>query len=1086
MLLVACYSYSQEKIPFIDFNSIAQQIPKAESNEKKLELINKISKNDSAYYSLLSTKSYYLLQLKKYDEALKVVNEGINSKHKHSKVNFYVNKGVALGGLNRSDEALENYKAGIEKYPKNHLLWYNVGYTLEAKGKLNEAIEAYKKAITYNPFYTKPHLQIGNIFYKQERITQALMCFNMYLLLEPDVDGAFSVLKSLNNVIQAKNSNKRNNDITLNDADDSFEEIDLVLSTKIALNTKYKIDNPINIALTKQNHAMIEQLKNFEGDGGFWDKTYVPFYQWISDNNLFDDFVYTLSYSIENEDYKKIITKNTDKIVAFLGDLKAKWRDLVSINTVLHNGIEQEVIYEYNNSYVNAIGKADGDKAIGFWQFFNESGRLIAEGNFNKEGNKTGKWTWFNSLHNIKEVAHYKNGKLEGENFMNYINDKKYINANYVADSLHGKYEYYNNKGALIHRKYFKNGTLEGDYKSYFKVGEKLQEFYIPYKNGLIDGEVLEFYANGEIYAKSFYVSGKKTGIETVYHYNKKIASEINFVKGELSGSYKSYHPNGKVNEVGQSLEGSYTGSWKSYYSNGILQSEYNYRKGKLHDLYKYFDTDGKLYYEYVYRKGEIIAYTFYKKDGSILKKGKKKGGEFYYEGYSAKGVKTTEGLYDVSGGKIGEWKFYANNGVLLSKGNFKDNAIVGDYFNYYNNGQVEYITPYKEDVIDGYYTSFHLNKKMSSQGWYKDGNQHGEWKYYNIDGTLSGTNFFHNGKLHGIQNDYTADGKLVSTTNFIFDDLISESVYDKDGNLFEKINYESTEKEYLITSKHFNGKPKTITSYVNGVKHGKYELFHFNGNKKVVGTYRNGEQDGLWTWFYEDGKIESKANYNNGKVHGKVVNFAENGKIEGDYTFENDLEIGTGTRFYKTGVKSSTTQYFEGKKHGKKYTFDELGEVQLIRFYHYDEIIGYSYLDKNGTEIAMIPLENETGKIEAFFANGKPSIQFEYKYGKTVSDFKSYSSNGNIEGDFKYSNGKYHGLVREYFLNGKLKEETFYNFSVRQGKNVKYYENGTKKEENTFLNDEKHGISIFYDKSGKIITKKKYFNGKIYNVESF
>ena len=96
MLFVASFGYSQEKIPLIDYNSIAQQIPKTEGNEKVLELINKISKNDSAYYSLLASKSYYLLQLKKYEEALGVVNEGIKGKHKHSKVNFFVNKGTPV------------------------------------------------------------------------------------------------------------------------------------------------------------------------------------------------------------------------------------------------------------------------------------------------------------------------------------------------------------------------------------------------------------------------------------------------------------------------------------------------------------------------------------------------------------------------------------------------------------------------------------------------------------------------------------------------------------------------------------------------------------------------------------------------------------------------------------------------------------------------------------------------------------------------------------------------------------------------------------------------------------------------------
>jgi antitoxin component YwqK of YwqJK toxin-antitoxin module/Tfp pilus assembly protein PilF len=499
MLLVTNFSFSQEKIPFIDYNEIIQKISIEKSDDKIVDIIKTINKNDSAYSSLLVSKSYYLLKLKKYEEALQVVNEGLNSNNEHSKANFYANKGVALSSLKRNDEALKNYDEGLKIYPKNYLLWFNKGFVLETEGKLNDAVNAYKTAITLNPTYTKPHLQIGNIYYKQERLTQALMCFNMYLLLEPDVDGASSVLNSLNNVVKLKNSNKRDRTIILDDQDDSFEDIDLVLSSNVALNTNYKTNNAIDLALVKQNHAMIEQLKNFEGNGGFWDKTYIPFYKWIAANNKFDDFIYTLTYATDNEDYQKIIKKNTKQIIAFLSALKIKWANNVSKNNINFNGKQQDVIYEYGDSFVDAIGNYKDGKAVGFWQFYNKSGRLTAEGNFDDSGDRIGKWTWYSSINKIKETTIYKEGVLDGKNFLFHKNGKKYINAIYENDSLSGQYEYFNKKGALVQRKYFKSGKVDGIYKSYFGVGEKLLEFLIPYKNGEVDGEVLEYYANGDV-----------------------------------------------------------------------------------------------------------------------------------------------------------------------------------------------------------------------------------------------------------------------------------------------------------------------------------------------------------------------------------------------------------------------------------------------------------------------------------------------------------------------------------------------------------------------------------------------------------
>ena len=1085
MLLVANFSFSQEKIPFIDYDEIIQKISKEESNDKILGLISTLNKNDSAYSSSLVSKSYYLLQLKKYEEALNVVNEGLNSNSEHPKANFYANKGAALSSLKRYDEALENYNEGLKMYPKNYLLWFNKGFALEREGKLNDAVNAYKTAITLNPTYTKPHLQIGNIYYKQERLTQALMCFNMYLLLEPDVDGAFSVLKSLNNVVKSKNSNKRDRTIILDDEDDSFEDIDLVLSSNVALNKNYKTGNPIDISLAKQNHAMIEQLKNFEGNGGFWDETYLPLYKWIAANNKFDDFIYTLAYSIENEDYQKIIKKNTKQIIAFLSALKVKWANNVSKNNIVFNGKKQDVIYEYSDSFVDAIGNYKDDKAVGFWQFYNKNGRLTAEGNFDDFGDRIGKWTWYSSFNKIKEIAIYKEGVLDGRNLMYYTNGKKYVDAIYKNDSLHGQYEYFNNKGALVQRKYFKSGKVDGIYKSYFSVGEKLLEFKIPYKDGEVDGEFLEYYADGNLYAKSYYVAGKKNGLETVYHYNKKISSEINYVNGEISGGYKTFHSNGKPNEVGQCLEGNFTGAWKTYYSDGTLESESTYKKGSLSDLYNYYDTDGKLYYDYIYRKGEIIAFTFYNKDATILKKGKKKGGEFYYEGFSPKGNKTIEGLYDISGGKVGEWKFYTNNGVLKNKGNFKEDKIIGEYFTYFKNGKIDNVTTYKEDIIDGYYVGYYDNGQMSTQGWYKVGNQHGEWRYYNLDGSLNAINFYHDGALNGMQESYGVGGKLMSTTFYKFGDLISENILGKDEKLFEKINYTSKENEYQLISKHYNGNIRTNISYVNEVKHGDYEIFYFNGKTKIKGSYLNGKQNGTWTWYYENGNVESKVDYSRGNIQGKLINYYENGKIEGTYSYENDLEIGTSLKYYDNGVKKFSVEYYEGKKHGKHVFYDTSGKLQLIRFYNHGEIIGYSYLDKNGTEIAMIPLSKESGTIKAFFDNGKVSKTMDYKYGEFINSYKSYAYSGNLIEEIKYLDGNYHGVKRTYFSNGNVKKETNYSHGEKHGKQIVYFENGNKKEELMFTNDVEHGMSFIYDEAGKVKTKKEYFNGKVYKVEN-
>jgi tetratricopeptide (TPR) repeat protein len=127
-LFVINLANAQEKIPFIYFDSIQPQIEKSEKEKdytKALALINSINKNDSMYFSILPSKTNYLLQLKKYDEVIATANEGINTNHKRSKALFYINKGIALTELKKYDEALETYNEALKIYTKNYVLWFN-------------------------------------------------------------------------------------------------------------------------------------------------------------------------------------------------------------------------------------------------------------------------------------------------------------------------------------------------------------------------------------------------------------------------------------------------------------------------------------------------------------------------------------------------------------------------------------------------------------------------------------------------------------------------------------------------------------------------------------------------------------------------------------------------------------------------------------------------------------------------------------------------------------------------------------------------------------------------------------------------
>ena len=1089
LLLFSFSIFSQEKIPLIDYDEIAKEASKhSESNDYNsvLDVLDKINKNDSTYSSILVSKSYYLLNAEKYQEAINVTNEGLALDDLNDKASFYINKGLSYIYLEKYEDALNNYNEGIESYPNNNILWHNKGVTLEKLKRIKEATNAYKQSIRLNPIYAKSHLQLGNICYRQKLISQALMCYNVYLLLTFDEEGAFETLKSLNNIVAQKNENEANPDLEISNDDETFEDIDLILDNKISLNKKYKTGNKIEIPLTRQNHALLNQLKDHEGNGGFWDKKYVPLFNWINENNLFNSFVYTLSYPIQNEKYIKVIKQNEKEITTFIDLFYDKWSSISKTNTVLFNGKKQDVVYHYYNGYTQAIGKMNNDVSIGKWKFYNSKGQLSSEGEYNDAGESQGQWTWYHKNGTIRETAIYKNDMLNGENIRYHENGKLYTKATLKNDELDGEYRVYNDKGALTQKKYFINGKLDGLYKSFFNVGEELLEFHIPYKEDAVESAVTEYYANGKIYSKSPYENGKRHGIQKKYFINGNPSYEINYQNGELSGDYKSYYINGNINETGQSLENFYNGAWKSYYSNGTLKIDYTYNKGYLDGLYKYYDTDGKIYYEYLYRKGEVIEYKYYNKKGEILSQGRKKGGEFKFVGHHPNGNISSKGLYDIKGGKEGFWEFFSSNGVLTSKGNHTEDKVIGEYINYYNSGKIKSKSNYKNDSLHGYYTDYYKNGQLKQQGWYKDNLLHGEWHTYYTNGTLEIVNFFHKDKLHGIQKYYATNGKLDYTYNYKYGELLSEVYFNHSGDTIDKINYKPKANNFLITRYHTNKTVASKTEFVNGLKHGKYISYNFYGNIKTEGQYNNGNLNGKWTWYYDNGKIESTREYLDGNLNGEGKDYFEDGTLSRTLNYEYGNLAGTWVSYHKNGNKYRTTEYVNNKMHGKRIFYDHSEKLQLIRFYNHGTIIGYSYLDKQSKELPMIPIINETAKITSYFDNGKVARELEYKNGDLVNTYNQYYYSGQLENKMSFVDDEYDGTDIEYYENGNIKKERNYKIGVLQGASKEYYENGNVKKEETFLNDLKTGETNYYNETGKLTKKEYYFNGKIYKFETY
>jgi antitoxin component YwqK of YwqJK toxin-antitoxin module len=132
-----------------------------------------------------------------------------------------------------------------------------------------------------------------------------------------------------------------------------------------------------------------------------------------------------------------------------------------------------------------------------------------------------------------------------------------------------------------------------------------------------------------------------------------------------------------------------------------------------------------------------------------------------------------------------------------------------------------------------------------------------------------------------------------------------TQTCFDPDGNPVKITTYENNVRVYEET--YYKGQIVSKTSYFNGKKEGKCELFE-KGIKVSEANYANGKKDGIETKFYPDGTVECSQHYENGK-RGNYTSYHSNGNLR-------ITEIdGIRTDYDKSGIPI-TQSGFEGEKY--------------------------------------------------------------------------------------------------------------------------------------------------------------------------
>ena len=443
------------------------------------------------------------------------------------------------------------------------------------------------------------------------------------------------------------------------------------------------------------------------------------------------------------------------------------------------------------------------------------------------------------------------------------------------------------------------------------------------------------------------------------------------------------------------------------------------------------------------------IAFKTSKESGTIIQQARYIDGLAwgkYYEWWP-NGSKKVDGTYRF-GLMYGRWKFFFENGKILSAGSYSDGK---------GHSSIDLVNAIPKEGISGLWTFWNREGRKVEEGYYnKNGTEKGNWAFWDLDGKkrlgkkidyetfknigsfkhLDGV-FLVTGPIDGANTVYTQahgairNGKLDGAWTF----------WDNDGLLSAK--------------KHYDG----------GIPRGQYTTYHPSGHKladgivKGLDNYRNLVKDGKWLFWDEKGTLKEEVHYKNGRREGLTTYYSLTGNESAKIQYKEDLPwSGEWTLWYLDGAKKESGFYDQGKKEGPWSAWYNSGQKKHVMNF------------KNSKKHGLYTEWNEDGRL---------TKDIEYDMGMPLTEYVvEYQGDGYLE--LNRRNGELSGSWIKWYANGKKSEEGVYKYDKKGGLWTGWYENGQKRYHSKYIDGKPDGTHAEYDHEGRLVANIEYNEGNI------
>jgi len=306
-----------------------------------------------------------------------------------------------------------------------------------------------------------------------------------------------------------------------------------------------------------------------------------------------------------------------------------------------------QIAYSQTINITDANGKKQG-----VWKKVDENGNTKFEGAFVNDI-PTGFFTYYHLNKKIKaKSVFFDNGKKTQTSLYNKDGLLEAIGAYYEQkkDSI---WAYYDKDGNIVSVESYNKGVKEGVFKTFQKGGKITEEEN--FKNNVKHGVWKTFSNEGNPTMICYYKNGEPDSNYVVYYSNKSKNVEGFYKNAQREGSWMFYNDDGSLRTQEIYKHGNlikttlFNGRFQSSYANGIPKDEFSYKSGKKNGLFIEFYDKGK-----------------------------------YVKKQKPTNENETQELYEELEGQ-----------TIKTKGEFKDDKLVGKITYYNDKGKVEKIEEY-------------------------------------------------------------------------------------------------------------------------------------------------------------------------------------------------------------------------------------------------------------------------------------------------------------------------------------------------------------------------------------------------------